>query len=282
MLAKYWIEDMVGMQVNVEIASEFRYRHPFMSRDSLFVFISQSGETIDTLCAMRNILAERLSAISIVNVPGSSIAREATYTIYTHAGVEIGVASTKAFISQALTLLLLAVPKGNICSDKIAKAMFSIIQRQSEFEEVAKSIVNSRAIMCIGRGTSYPIALECALKMKEITYICSEGHPAGEIKHGPMALIDKNVCTIVLTPQDRYREKTLSNAQEIMARNGQILTIGSNKIDVCPAIVIENISEIGNPFVCATAIHLLAYHTAKAKGVDVDKPRNLAKSVTVE
>lgn len=281
LLAKYWIEDLNGIQTNVEIASEFRYRNPVLPKDSLYIFISQSGETIDTLCAMRNIIDKDRDTLSIVNVANSSIARESKFNIQTSAGVEMGVASTKTFISQALTLLMLSCDKNQIPIQNIVKSMQNIIERRQEFKSVAETLKHSKAIMYIGRGTSYPIALEGALKMKEITYINSEGYPSGEIKHGPIALIDENVCTVILIPRDRYYEKTLSNAQEIVARHGKILTIGS-MTDRREDITINEHASIGSPFVLATAIHLLAYYTAKSKNLDVDKPRNLAKSVTVE
>ncbi|MDR2075206.1 MAG: glutamine--fructose-6-phosphate transaminase (isomerizing) [Holosporales bacterium] len=282
LLAKYWIEDISGILVNVEIASEFRYRNPVLDKDSLYIFISQSGETIDTLCAMRNVIDRGFDTLSIVNVENSSIIRESKYKIRTHAGMEIGVASTKAFISQALTLLLLILEKNKIPTHKIAESMQSVIDMSDFFEDMAQKIRNSRTIIYMGRGTSYPISLEGALKMKEITYVSSEGCPAGEIKHGPIALIDTDVYAVILAPHDRYYEKTISNAQEIIARNGRILTIGSGRIQNHDSIEINNTGDIGNPFVLTTAVHMLAYYTAKSKGLDVDKPRNLAKSVTVE
>ena len=287
-LAKYWIEDIAEIRVNVEIASEFRYRNPVLDADGLYIFISQSGETIDTLCAMRKVIEKGYDTLSIVNVDSSSIARESKYTTKTHAGVEMGVASTKAFISQALTLLLLAVPKDGVDVHHIAASMQNIIDTKTEIiKEIAENVANSRLILYIGRGTSFPISLEGSLKMKEITYISSEGCPSGEIKHGPIALVDENVYTIVLAPQDRYYEKTMSNAQEILARNGKVLMIGPSpskcfshkNIEV---VEVDNAGDLGNPFVLTTIVHLLAYYTAKSKGLDVDKPRNLAKSVTVE
>lgn len=283
LLAKYWIEDLNNIPVNVEIASEFRYRNPVLNKNSLYIFISQSGETIDTLCAMRNVLEKGYDTLSIVNVPNSSIARESKYNIQTSAGVEMGVASTKAFISQALTLLMLSVDKDQIPVHNIAKSMQNIIQRSQKFEKIAEKLKKSKAIMYMGRGTSYPIALEGSLKMKEITYISSEGCPSGEIKHGPIALIDEDVYAIILAPRDRYYEKTISNTQEIMARNGKILLIGDGaSLTDQENIEIDDHTTIGSPFVLATTVHLLAYYTAKSKNLDVDKPRNLAKSVTVE
>lgn len=282
LLAKYWIEDFNNIQVNVEIASEFRYRNPVLNKNSLYIFISQSGETIDTLCAMRKVIEKEFDTLSIVNVANSSISRESKFNIQTSAGVEMGVASTKAFISQVLTLLLLSVDKKQIPVNDIAKSMQNIINRQQDFVNLAEKLKNSKGIIYMGRGTSYPISLEGSLKMKEITYISSEGCPAGEIKHGPIALIDENVYTVILAPEDRYYEKTLSNAQEIIARNGKVLIIGKGAIKGQENIEIDDHTTIGSPFVLATAVHLLAYYTAKAKNLDVDKPRNLAKSVTVE
>ncbi|MDR1488368.1 MAG: glutamine--fructose-6-phosphate transaminase (isomerizing) [Holosporales bacterium] len=285
LLAKYWIEDISGIHVNVEIASEFRYRNPVLLKDSLYVFISQSGETIDTLCAMRKVIIEKnLDTLSIVNVPNSSIARESKYNIQTYAGTEIGVASTKAFISQALTLLLLIKNKLNI--ENIAKSMQNILDRKTEIANIAEKISKSRAIIYMGRGTSYPIAMEGALKMKELSYISSDGCPSGEIKHGPIALIDSGVSSIILAPKDRYYEKTLSNAEEILARHGAVYLLGAGNQNLAKhsdIIEVQNIEEeIGNPFILTTTVHLLAYYTAKVKGLNIDKPRNLAKSVTVE
>lgn len=293
LLSKYWIEDISNIPVDVEIASEFRYRNPVMNENTLYIVISQSGETIDTLCAMRNVLERGFDTLSFVNVDKSSIARESKYTILTHAGVEMGVASTKAFISQILSILLLIFDKKELNIDEIIKSMIHVIDRQDEIKEIANQLKSMRAILYIGRGTNYPISLEGSLKMKEISYINSEAYPSGEIKHGPIALVDENVCTVVLCPNDRYFEKTISNAQEILARKGKILLVLSedakdkisifkNNDNVILFFIKKLECEDFYPFVLTSFIHVLAYYTAKIKGLDVDKPRNLAKSVTVE
>ena len=292
LLAKYWIEDIAGIQVNIEIASEFRYRNPVLSQDSLYVFISQSGETIDTLSAMRKVKAKGLDTLAIVNVEGSSIAREADYAIKTMAGVEIGVASTKAFVAQAMSLLLLCVDKKKLNINEITSSMNAVLTKQLDLKQAADKIKDSKNMLYMGRGTSYPIALEGSLKVKELSYISAEGYPCGEIKHGPIALVDEDMYTIVIAPKDRYFEKTISNTQEILARHGKVILITTQdavesiqnlaKDPNVFCVVLPSAREMIQPFFLATAIHLLAYYTAKLKGIDVDKPRNLAKSVTVE
>jgi glucosamine--fructose-6-phosphate aminotransferase (isomerizing) len=292
LLAKYWIEDISKIHTDVEIASEFRYRNPVMSKDTIYIFISQSGETIDTLSAMRLVKSHGLDTLAFVNVDNSSIAREADIVVKTLAGTEIGVASTKAFVAQAMSILLLSIDKSTINIDEIIEGINTILNDQYKIKNLVKKIKDSKSLFYIGRGTSYPIALEGSLKMKELSYISAEGYPSGEIKHGPIAIIDENVYTIALAPLDKYFEKTLSNTQEILARNGQVLIITSkyaedslkniiydNKVDV---FYIPDGKDIYNPFFMTTAVHLLAYYTSKLKGYDVDKPRNLAKSVTVE
>lgn len=285
-LAKYWIEEIAGVHVDVEIASEFRYRNHVLSKDVLYVFISQSGETIDTLSAMRNVKSKGFDTASVVNVETSSIARESDLMIKTFAGPEIGVASTKAFVAQILTLFLMAVPKDKIDISEIVKSMELVLGHKDRIAEVADKVKNSKALLFIGRGTSYPVALEGALKAKELSYISSEGYPSGEIKHGPIALVDESVCSIVLAPEDRYFEKTASNAQEILARNGRVLFITDSEKDLnfdkVDVVRIPRTKAVEQPFILTISIHLLAYFIAKQKGLDVDKPRNLAKSVTVE
>ena len=285
-LAKYWIEEFSGVHVDVEIASEFRYRNPVLSQDILYVFISQSGETIDTLSAMRDVKSKGFDTAAVVNVETSSIAREVDVVVKTFAGPEIGVASTKAFIAQILTLFLIAVGKDKIDVAEIVKSMEVVLSHRESIKKVADKIKNSKTLIFVGRGTSYPVALEGALKAKELSYISSEGYPSGEIKHGPIALVDESVCSIVLAPEDRHFEKTVSNAQEILARNGKVLFITDfdkdlnlERVDV---IKIPKTKVVGQPFILTVSIHLLAYYIAKLKGLDVDKPRNLAKSVTVE
>jgi glucosamine--fructose-6-phosphate aminotransferase (isomerizing) len=292
LLAKYWIEDLVKVQADVEIASEFRYRNPVIVTSALYIFVSQSGETIDTLCAMRLVKERRCTTLAIVNVDSASIAREADITIVTPAGPEIGVASTKSFISQIMTLLLMCVPKERIDISQIEIAINSVLNDKHHIDEIAKFIVGSRGVFYIGRGPSYPIALEGALKMKELSYMDAEGYPAGEIKHGPIAIIDDEVCTVVIAPHDEHLDKTISNMQEIIARNGKVLLLASQssrehmrEISSCSVmefLFLPTVHRMYNPFILVVAVHLIAYNVAKLLGRDVDKPRNLAKSVTVE
>ena len=292
LLAKYWIEDIANIHVDVEIASEFRYRNPAVFPKTLYIFISQSGETIDTLCAMRMVKDMGMETLALVNVETSSIAREADYMIKLLAGVEIGVASTKAFVAQAFSLLLLCIKKQEFKIDLLEKLINSILNNKYQFAKIAEKIKDSRSFFYIGRGVNYPIALEGALKIKELSYVSAEGYPAGEIKHGPIAIIDEKVYTIALAPLDKYFEKTISNTQEILARNGKIILIttenarnhihGLDNNENVDCVFIPNSGDPYTTFPLITAIHLLAYYTSKSKGYDVDKPRNLAKSVTVE
>ena len=288
MLAKYWIEDKLRIHVDVEVASEFRYRNPVLHKDGLYIFISQSGETIDTLYALRLVKEAGIKTLAIVNVATSSIAREADFMIKTEAGVEIGVASTKAFVSQIMALLIMSCGKDKVNINAIQDAINSILNGSIDFTQLAKKIIASKSIFYIGRGSCYPIALEGALKIKEISYLLAEGIPSGEIKHGPLALVDENVITIAFAPNGIMLEKVLSNCQEISARHGYIVLV-TNTEDFDKKlnnIFCINMSKIRNNdayiFACTTFIHLLAYHTATAMLRDVDKPRNLAKSVTVE
>ncbi len=291
-LSKYWIEEIAKVHVDVEIASEFRYRKPVMRKNSLYIFISQSGETIDTLCAMRLVKEAGMKTLALVNVDTSSIAREADYIVKIEAGVEVGVASTKAFVAQTLSLLIMCAGKSAVHIDDIEHSINSILNGNYDFAGLANKLKDSRCLFYIGRGTSYPIALEGALKIKELSYISAEGYPSGEIKHGPIAIIDENVYTIALAPFDQYFEKTVSNTQEILARNGKVLLIttedaraslhGLDENANVECVFLPKCETLYYPFALTTTIHLLAYHTAKAKGYDVDKPRNLAKSVTVE
>lgn len=292
LLAKYWIEALIKIPTDVEVASEFRYRNPVMVTSALYIFVSQSGETIDTLCAMRLVKERSCTTLAIVNVDGSSIAREADITIITPAGPEIGVASTKSFVSQIMMLLLMCVPKERVDIVQIETAINSVLADKHNMEEIARFIVGSRSVFYIGRGPSYPIALEGALKMKELSYMNAEGYPAGEIKHGPIALIDDEVCTVVIAPHDEYLDKTISNMQEIIARNGSVLLLASQDFrehmreisshGATECLFLPTLHNVYNPFVFGVAVHLIAYNVAKSIGRDVDKPRNLAKSVTVE
>ena len=292
LLAKYWIEDIARVHVDIEIASEFRYRNPVFSKNSLYIFISQSGETIDTLCAMRLVKEANIKTLALVNVETSSIAREADYVIKTVAGVEVGVASTKAFIAQTLSMLLLCLKKQNLDIKSIEETINIVLNKQYDFARIAEKIKDSRSLFYIGRGTNYPISLEGALKIKELSYVSAEGYPAGEIKHGPIAIIDENIYTIAIAPFDKHFEKTISNTQEILARNGKIFLITTenaknslhdfDKNENVDCVFLPDCEPVYQAFPLTTAIHLLAYYTSKSKGYDVDKPRNLAKSVTVE
>lgn len=291
-LARYWIEDMLGIPTDVEVASEFRYRNPVMPKGTLYVFISQSGETLDTLCALRMVKERGFRTLSIVNVYNSSIFRESDDTFQTLAGVEMGVASTKAFLAQLMAFLVIFLGKSKININKIVSDLKTTLSLKDQIRKVAESVANSKSMLYIGRGESYPIALEGALKIKEISYISSEGYQAGEMKHGPIALIDENVYTIAIAPLDKYFEKTLSNAQEVLARNGRLVLFTSKEAEksltnianneLVSVIYVPDGDNISNPFIMASCVHQLAYYTAMHKGLDVDKPRNLAKSVTVE
>ncbi|GHU04988.1 glutamine--fructose-6-phosphate aminotransferase [isomerizing] [Alphaproteobacteria bacterium] len=299
--AKYWIERIARVPVDVDIASEFRYRAPPMGKDGVSLFISQSGETADTLAALRYARAEGQRILSIVNVGESSIARESDAALLTVAGPEIGVASTKAFTTQ-LTLLAcftvaLARAKGAIDADeerRLCNALLSlpssaaaVLAHDDVFRSIAEDISLARDVLYLGRGTSYAIALEGALKLKEISYIHAEGYAAGELKHGPIALIDEKTPVIVIAPSDGLYEKTASNVQEVSARGGKIIFLSDAKgIAALPvkAVTIElpAVDPFVAPILYALPVQLLAYHVAVMKETDVDQPRNLAKSVTVE
>jgi glucosamine--fructose-6-phosphate aminotransferase (isomerizing) len=285
----------------VDIASEFRYRNPVVNDKTLVILISQSGETADTLAAMREARSRGAKAVAICNVVDSSIAREADGVIYTHAGPEIGVASTKAFVTQLVALYLLTIRLGRGIGtiDKakgqqllaslvhVSALMEEALKLDSEVEKVARRYMNSRDFLYLGRGMNYPIALEGALKLKEISYIHAEGYPAGEMKHGPIALIDENMPVVVLVPKNATYEKVASNMEEVIARGGRVIAICSqgdaevrNKAEVVLEIPVA--SEEITPLLLSIPMQLLAYHIAVLKGTDVDQPRNLAKSVTVE
>jgi len=302
MVAKYWIESVARLPVEVDIASEFRYRSPPLAPGGLAVFISQSGETADTLAALRHCRTGGQHVISLVNVPESTIARESDACLPTQAGPEIGVASTKAFTTQLTVLACLAVAlgraKGALAADaeaRIGQALSEvpariaeILRDDSAIRAIAASVAESRDVLYLGRGTGYPIALEGALKLKEISYIHAEAYAAGELKHGPIALIDDSVPVIVICPSDGLYDKTASNVQEVAARGGRVILIsdrpGLERLAVRPFAVIElpEVDPWVAPLLYAIPVQLLAYHVAVAKGTDVDQPRNLAKSVTVE
>jgi glutamine---fructose-6-phosphate transaminase (isomerizing) len=302
MVAKYWMEKLARLPVEVDIASEFRYRAPAMAPGGLAVFISQSGETADTLAALRYCREQGQHTVSLVNVPESTIARESEGVLATLAGPEIGVASTKAFTTQLTVLACLSValakargqigPEGEaaICRAlaEVPARVAEVLRHDDALREIAQSVAEARDVLYLGRGTGYPIALEGALKLKEISYIHAEGYAAGEMKHGPIALIDETVPVIVICPFDELYEKTASNVQEVMARGGRVIFFSDNegvkRLATTTAATIElpTVESFVTPILYAIPVQLLAYHVAVAKGTDVDQPRNLAKSVTVE
>ena len=302
MVAKYWIESRVRMSVEVDVASEFRYRAAAMPENGLALFISQSGETMDTLAALRYARTQNQKILSIVNVPESTIARESDAVLQTYAGPEVGVASTKAFTTQLTVLACLTIAlgraQGTMDSETAAGlvgALAEVPARAAEvlnhdeaLRELAHEIAEARDVLYLGRGVSYPIALEGALKLKEISYIHAEGYAAGEMKHGPIALIDDGVPVIVIAPKDNLFEKTASNMQEVIARGGRVIfmsdTEGVKDLGglAAASVALPVVDPFVTPILYAIPVQLLAYHTAVIKGTDVDQPRNLAKSVTVE
>jgi len=302
MVAKYWFEQFARVPVDIDVASEFRYREPVMEQEGLALFISQSGETADTLAALRHARAEGQKIAVVVNVPTSTMAREADLLLPTHAGPEIGVASTKAFTCQLAVLAALAAnlarAKGRLSPDEekaivhhlaeAPAALNAALAEDSRIEAMAHTIAGARDVLYLGRGTDYPLALEGALKLKEISYIHAEGYAAGEMKHGPIALIDDSVPVIVIAPSGPLFDKTVSNMAEVQARGGKVVLISdaegvTQAGEGCIAtITMPKVHPLIAPLVYAVPVQLLAYHVAVAKGTDVDQPRNLAKSVTVE
>jgi glucosamine--fructose-6-phosphate aminotransferase (isomerizing) len=302
MVAKYWLETVARLPVELDIASEFRYREAPMPEGGVALFVSQSGETADTLAALRYAKAQGQHIVSVVNVPESSIARESDVVLPTHAGPEIGVASTKAFTTQLTVLACFAVAvarqRGVLTADaeaRMAEALIEVPSRVTDvlshdeaIEAIANRVAEARDVLYLGRGTAYPLALEGALKLKEISYIHAEGYAAGEMKHGPIALIDESVPVIVLAPRDALFDKTVSNVQETMARGGRVVFFsdaeGIERLGdgAEAAIALPSVDPLVAPILYALPVQLLAYHTAVIKGTDVDQPRNLAKSVTVE
>lgn len=300
--AKYWFEQVARMPVEVDVASEFRYREPPVSPGTLALFVSQSGETADTLAALRYCAGKVDNLAAIVNVEGSSIARESDLVLPIFAGAEIGVASTKAFTCQLTVLLILALKaahdRGQLSDSALAervseiRALPGLMNHALALEEPASAISRhlseTRDVLFLGRGAMYPLAMEGALKMKEISYIHAEGYASGELKHGPIALIDEHVPVVVMAPSDALFDKTVSNMQEVMARGGRILLVTDSAgaaeagEGVWSTLILPEISPLLAPILYALPAQLLAYHTAVAKGTDVDQPRNLAKSVTVE
>jgi len=302
MVAKYWFESFARVPVDIDFASEFRYREPILKEGGLSLFISQSGETADTLAALRHCKAEGQTIAVVVNVPTSTMAREADLLLPTHAGPEIGVASTKAFTCQLAVLAALAahfaVKKGRMTAAEEAAIVDHLLEapaclnaaldHDAEIQAIAPLIAPARDVLYLGRGQDFPLALEGALKLKEISYIHAEGYASGEMKHGPIALIDKDVPVIVLAPSGPLFEKTVSNMQEVAARGGKIVLISdadgiAEAGDGCMATIeMPKVHPLIAPLVYAVPVQLLAYHVACVKGTDVDQPRNLAKSVTVE
>lgn len=293
MLAKYWIEDLANIPVAIHIASEYRHHQPPHEEDTLFICISQSGETADTLAALK--LAKSsdryISTLAICNSTHSTITREADIFLPMLAGKEIGVASTKAFTAQALCLLSLANYLNNDIQitkelEMLPSAIANTLAREEQIKSIAKAISGAKNIMVLGRNTYFPIALEGALKLKEITYIHTEAYASGELKHGPIALIDKETVTIALLPSDKLLKKNISNVQEVSARGGNIICIQEERSNVqqksCTELLLPKNSPICSIISYTIALQLLSYHTANIKGNDVDQPRNLAKSVTVE
>ncbi len=302
LVAKYWIERLARVSVEVDIASEFRYRAPDMPVGGLALFISQSGETADTLAALRYAKTQGQHIVAVVNQPESTMAREADAILPTLAGPEIGVASTKAFTTQlaVLACLTVALARARNAIDHEREAQLStaltevpsraadVLNNDARIQEIAASMLEARDVLYLGRGTAYPLALEGALKLKEISYIHAEGYAAGEMKHGPIALIDDSVPIVVLAPRDDLFEKTASNVQEVMARGGKVIMIsdaeGLARMDgrLMAGIEVPTCDPFVAPLLYSIPIQLLAYHIAVLKGTDVDQPRNLAKSVTVE
>ena len=302
LVAKYWFERFARLPVEIDVASEFRYREAPLQAGGLAIFVSQSGETADTLATLRYAKAHKQHVLGVVNVPTSTIARESDVVMPTLAGPEIGVASTKAFTCQLAVLACLAVAAGRargVLSDvderslvrsliEVPRLMTEALALEPQLEHLARDLAKSRDVLYLGRGTSYPLALEGALKLKEISYIHAEGYAAGELKHGPIALIDEKMPVIVIAPHDRVFEKTLSNLQEVAAREGRIILFTDSKgaheahLDSAFTLTLPSMPATVTPLVYAIAVQLIAYHTAAVMGKDVDQPRSLAKSVTVE
>lgn len=300
-VGKYLFEEMVRTPVQVDIGSEFRYRDPLVGKNDLFITISQSGETADTLAAAREAKQKGARVVSIVNVVGSTLARESDGVLYTHCGPEIGVASTKAFTAQLTALYLLAlhlarvrnvmkVADGKAWLDRLVQLpvlVERVLQREAEIVAIAKRYYKKRNFLFLGRGINYPIALEGALKLKEISYIHAEGYAAGEMKHGPIALIDKDMPVVVLAPRDRLYDKTVSNLMEVKARHAPVIAFvaeGERELGkIADAVfTVPDTHPLISPMLFTIPLQLLAYHIAVLRGADVDQPRNLAKSVTVE
>ena len=302
LMAKYWFEELTQLDVSIDIASEFRYRKNRFKKDTLYIFVSQSGETADTYAALDLCNKNNMKTCAVVNVIESSIARDANFVLPIHCGPEIGVASTKAFLGQILILYILALKLGFLRNEinkenykekiKDLQKLPSLIEKSllidNDIQAISSTFNEAKGSMFLGRGISYPIALEGALKLKELSYVHAEGYPAGEMKHGPLALIEDGMPVVVLAPRDSYYKKTISNMQEVIARGAKVLLITNKSKDeivsenIWETIEVENTNDDLLPFLLTIPLQKLAYYSALKKGYDIDKPRNLAKSVTVE
>ena len=302
LMAKYWFENLTQLDVNIDIASEFRYRKNRFRKDTLYIFVSQSGETADTYAALDLCNKNKMKTCAVVNVIESSIARDSNFVLPIHCGPEIGVASTKAFLGQILILYILALKFGDLRKEtnkenyknkiKDLLNLPSLIEKSllmdNDIQAISSTFNEAKGSMFLGRGFSYPIALEGALKLKELSYVHAEGYPAGEMKHGPLALIEDGMPVVVLAPRDSYYKKTISNMQEVIARGAKVLLITNKSKDeiisenIWETIEVENTNDDLLPFLLTIPLQKLAYYSALQKGYDIDKPRNLAKSVTVE
>jgi glucosamine--fructose-6-phosphate aminotransferase (isomerizing) len=302
LMAKYWFEENTSLEVTIDIASEFRYRKNRFKSDNLYIFVSQSGETADTYAALDLCNKNNMKTCTVVNVIESSIARDSKFVLPIHCGPEIGVASTKAFMGQMLVLYILVLKLGILRKDldkelylnkiKDLKTLPKLVEQtlltESKIQTVSSSFTDAKGSMFLGRGFSYPIALEGALKLKELAYVHAEGYPAGEMKHGPLALIEDGMPVVVLAPRDNYYKKTISNMQEVIARGAKVLLITNKSKDevfsenIWETIFVESANDDLLPFLLTLPLQKLAYYSALKKGYDIDKPRNLAKSVTVE
>ena len=301
LVAKYWLEELTTIDVEIDIASEFRYRNLKFNSNNLYMFVSQSGETADTAAALDICKKNKVKTCSIVNVVESTIARNSDWVLPIHAGPEIGVASTKAFLGQLIVLYILSLKLSIVRGDvdkktydtnvenlqKLPESINDTLKLESEIQLMAKEFLNAKGSMFLGRGNSFPVALEGALKLKELSYLHAEGYPAGEMKHGPLALIEEGLPVIVIAPEDKYYEKTLSNMQEVIARGGKIFFITDNNkrllsTNIRFRLKVPRVDSLLSPLLLTIPLQLLAYHVALLKNCDIDKPRNLAKSVTVE
>ena len=302
LMAKYWFEELTNLDVNIDIASEFRYRKNRLKNDTLYIFVSQSGETADTYAALDLCNKNNMKTCAVVNVIESSIARDSNFVLPIHCGPEIGVASTKAFLGQILVLYILSLKLSSLRKEiknkdyqekiKNLKNLPKLIEEtllvDNDIQAIASTFNEAKGSMFLGRGFSFPIALEGALKLKELSYVHAEGYPAGEMKHGPLALIEEGMPVVVLAPRDNYYKKTISNMQEVVARGAKVLLITNKSKDeiisenIWEKIEVETTNDDLLPFLLTIPLQKLAYYSALKKGYDIDKPRNLAKSVTVE